>query len=51
MRRLIKSELAQQLYGSNVAEKILNETDDMIEEVIILSRGDDYFEVNLSEEN
>lgn len=51
MRRLIKSELAQQLYGSNVAEKILNETDDMIEEVILLSRGDDYFEVNLSEEN
>jgi carboxyl-terminal processing protease len=51
MKRLIKSELAQQLYGSNIAEKILNEVDDMIEEVILLSRGDDYFEVNLSEEN
>ena len=51
MKRLIKSELAQQLYGSNIAEKIRNETDDMIEEVILLSKGDDYFEVNLSEEN
>ncbi|WP_047548535.1 S41 family peptidase [Psychroserpens sp. Hel_I_66] len=51
MKRLIKSELAQQLYGSNAAEKIINETDDMIEEVIMLSRGNDYFEVNLSEQN
>ncbi|OUS01400.1 peptidase S41 [Flavobacteriales bacterium 33_180_T64] len=51
MRRLIKSELAQQLYGSNVAEKILNQVDGMIEEVISLSQGDDYFEVNLSEDN
>jgi carboxyl-terminal processing protease len=48
IKRLIKSELAQQLYGSTIAEKILNETDDMIEEVILLSRGDNYFEVNLS---
>ncbi|WP_299333497.1 S41 family peptidase [uncultured Psychroserpens sp.] len=49
MRRLIKSELAEQLYGSNVAEKILNETDDMIEEVILLSRGDELFETEPSE--
>ncbi|MBR9915994.1 MAG: S41 family peptidase [Algicola sp.] len=48
IRRLIKSELAEQLYGSNVAEKILNESDDMIEEVILLSEND-AFEVNLSE--
>lgn len=51
MKRLIKSELGQQLYGSTIAEKIINEADDMIEEVILLSKGDDYFEVNLSEEN
>lgn len=50
MKRLIKSELAQQLYGSTTAEKILNEADDMISEVILLSKGDYYFEVNLSEE-
>jgi carboxyl-terminal processing protease len=51
IKRLIKSELAQQLYGSNAAEKILNETDDMIEEVILLSKGEGYFEVNLSTED
>jgi len=51
MKRLIKSELGQQLYGSTIAEKILNEADDMIEEVILLSKGDYYFEVNLSEDN
>nr|WP_321221553.1 S41 family peptidase [uncultured Psychroserpens sp.] len=51
IKRLIKSELAQQLYGSTIAEKIKNETDDMIEEVILLSKGDDYFEVDLSEDN
>ncbi|MEM5566565.1 S41 family peptidase [Psychroserpens sp. AS72] len=51
MKRLIKSELAQQLYGSTIAEKILNEGDDMIDEVIILSRGNDYFEAKLSEEH
>ena len=45
MRRLIKSELAQQLYGSNTAEMILNETDDMIEEVILLSLKDDSIDV------
>ncbi|WP_204344775.1 S41 family peptidase [Psychroserpens algicola] len=50
MQRLIKSELAQQLYGSNIAEKILNETDDIIEEVILLSRGDDYLNIEVSEE-
>jgi len=38
MRRLIKSELAHQLYGSNAAERIINEADDMIEEVILLSK-------------
>ena len=33
-----------------LAQKIMSgsETDDMIEEVILLSRGDNYFEVNLS---
>jgi carboxyl-terminal processing protease len=51
IKRLIKSELAQQLYGSTIAEKIKNETDDMIEEVILLSKGDNYFEVDLSEDN
>jgi carboxyl-terminal processing protease len=51
IKRLIKSELAQQLFGSTIAEKILNETDDMIEEVITLSKGDSYFEVNLSEDH
>ncbi|MDG5490826.1 S41 family peptidase [Psychroserpens sp. SPM9] len=48
MKRLIKSELAQQLYGSNVAEKILNETDDMIEEVIFLSREKEQLELEAS---
>lgn len=37
MRRMIKSELAEQLYGTNAAEQIMNENDDMIEEVILLS--------------
>lgn len=50
IKRLIKSELAQQLYGSNAAEKILNETDTMVEEVILLSKGETNFEVNLSTE-
>lgn len=44
MRRLIKSELAHQLFGSNVAEKILNESDDMILEVILLSQGEQSLE-------
>ncbi|WP_298894021.1 S41 family peptidase [uncultured Psychroserpens sp.] len=44
MRRLIKSELADQLFGSNVAEKILNENDDVIEEVILLSQRDEALE-------
>ena len=51
MRRLIKSELAEQLYGSNVAEQILNENDDIIEEVILLSQGEANFEVEISEDN
>ncbi len=41
MKRMIKSELANQLFGSNTAEKILNESDDMIEEVILLSQEED----------
>ncbi|SDR68892.1 carboxyl-terminal processing protease [Formosa sp. Hel1_31_208] len=51
MRRLIKSELAEQLYGSNVAEQILNENDDIIEEVILLSQDEANFEVEISEDN
>lgn len=38
MKRMIKSELANQLFGSNAAEKIQNETDDMIKEVVLLSQ-------------
>lgn len=44
MKRMIKSELADQLFGSNAAEKILNETDDMIEEVILLSQSNENLE-------
>lgn len=51
MKRLIKSELAEQLYGSNFAEKILNETDDMIEEVILLSREKEQLELKASNNN
>ena len=38
MKRMIKSELAEQLFGTNAAEQIMNENDDMIEEVILLSQ-------------
>ena len=50
IRRMIKSELGAQLYGSTVAEKILNEDDEMIEEVILLSRGAKDFGLHISEE-
>ncbi|WP_417368697.1 S41 family peptidase [Gelidibacter japonicus] len=36
MKLLIKAALADQLYGSNASEEILNATDDMIEEVMRL---------------
>ncbi|MCL8008525.1 S41 family peptidase [Gelidibacter japonicus] len=36
MKQLIKAALADQLYGSNASEEILNATDDMIEEVMRL---------------
>ncbi|MBO3099258.1 S41 family peptidase [Gelidibacter pelagius] len=36
MKQLIKAALADQLYGSNASEEILNITDDMIEEVMRL---------------
>lgn len=39
IKRMIKSELGAQLFGSTVAEKIINQEDDMIEEVILLSQG------------
>ena len=38
MKRLIKAALAEQLYGTNESEQILNEKDKMIEEVIALSQ-------------
>lgn len=37
MKRMIKSALAEQLFDSNIAERILNDADVMIEEVILLS--------------
>jgi carboxyl-terminal processing protease len=36
MKLLIKAALADQLYGSNASEEIINATDDMIEEVLKL---------------
>lgn len=39
IRLLIKAALARQLYGDEVAEEIMNETDVMIEEVIMLSQA------------
>ncbi|MGC1472041.1 MAG: S41 family peptidase [Psychroserpens sp.] len=50
MKRLIKSELAQQLYGSNSAEQIINQTDDVIAEVILLSRSEVKLETPISED-
>ena len=37
MKCLLKSELGQQLYGSNTAQKVLNKTDNMIKEVLLMS--------------
>jgi len=44
IKLMIKSALGEQLFGSDVAEKILNEDDEMIEEVIFLSRGKTLFD-------
>ncbi|WCO01969.1 S41 family peptidase [Psychroserpens ponticola] len=41
MKTLIKSELASQLYNSSTSEQIINETDTMIEEVILLSKANE----------
>jgi len=41
MKLLIKAELASQLYNSNASEQIINKTDSMIEEVIVLSKADE----------
>lgn len=38
MKQLIKAYLAEQLYGRAAYEEIMNTTDDMIEEVILLSK-------------
>ena len=38
MKKLIKAALADQLYGRNIYEEIINSNDDMIEEVIKLSQ-------------
>jgi carboxyl-terminal processing protease len=38
MKQLIKAALAEQLFGSNASEQIINETDVMIDEVILLSQ-------------
>ena len=40
IKQLIKASLADQLYGRNAYEEIMNSTDDMIEEVIKLSKGE-----------
>ena len=50
IRRMIKSELGAQLYGSTIAEKILNEDDEMIEEVILLSHGAEDYGLHILEE-
>lgn len=39
MKQLIKAYLAEQLYGRAAFEEIMNSTDDMIEEVILLSQN------------
>ena len=49
VKSLIKYELGQQLYGSNTAQKVLNKTDSMIEEVILLSRKSTTSEIKLPE--
>ncbi|HET8886026.1 MAG TPA: S41 family peptidase [Salinimicrobium sp.] len=40
LRRYLKATMAQQLFGSNASEKILNEEDKMIEKIIELSKGE-----------
>lgn len=40
IKQLIKASLAEQLFGRNAYEEIMNSTDDMVEEVIRLSRGE-----------
>ena len=49
VKSLIKYELGQQLYGSNTAQKVLNKTDSMIEEVILLSKNTTTSEIKLPE--
>ncbi|WP_299222920.1 S41 family peptidase [uncultured Psychroserpens sp.] len=44
MKALIKAELANQLYGSNASEQIINKYDNMIEEVILLSTSEVEFD-------
>ena len=41
MKMLIKAELASQLYSTNASEQIINATDAMIEEVILLSKANE----------
>ncbi|WP_323789206.1 S41 family peptidase [Psychroserpens sp.] len=41
MKMLIKAELASQLFNSSTSEQIINETDVMIEEVILLSKANE----------
>ncbi|HLT34134.1 MAG TPA: S41 family peptidase [Aquaticitalea sp.] len=40
IKQLIKASLAEQLFGRNAYEEIMNSTDDMIEEVIMLSKDE-----------
>lgn len=41
MKQLIKAALAEQLFGTNAAEQIMNTNDEMILEVIKLSKGEE----------
>ncbi|WP_053990827.1 S41 family peptidase [Mangrovimonas sp. TPBH4] len=40
IKRMIKADLADQLYGGNTYERIMNSADDMILEVVKLSKGE-----------
>lgn len=40
IKQLIKAALAEQLFGKEVSQEIINSTDDMIEEVVKLSKGE-----------
>lgn len=42
IKQIIKATIADQLYGSNASEEILNTTDDMIKEVLKLSKHEEY---------